>query len=170
MRTARSRARDVDAFNRLIEHHGTGLYRLGAGIVGVANAPDVFQEALLSMWTGMGGLRDPDRFLPWARRILVNKCRDHLRRQKRTPRIEPITVADDLLTSDFRSAVDLRTTLDQAFERLPVDHRALLVLHYATGLSIQDSAATLQIPLGTAKSRLSAALSALRGSMHDVER
>jgi RNA polymerase sigma factor (sigma-70 family) len=63
---------------------------------------------------------------------------------------------------DFRTAVEDRELLDTAFERLPADQRTLLALHYGMGFSIGEVATVLEVPIGTAKSRLNAALTAMR--------
>ena len=69
---------------------------------------------------------------------------------------------DVAAAGDFRSAVEARGVVGPAFGRLPSDQRAIVSLHYAAGLSIRECAEVLGIPEGTAKSRLSAALDALR--------
>lgn len=55
--------------------------------------------------------------------------------------------------------------VEGAFRHLSIDHQTLIGLHYASGLAISDVAAVLEIPVGTAKSRLSAALAALRSAV-----
>jgi RNA polymerase sigma-70 factor (ECF subfamily) len=70
-------------------------------------------------------------------------------------------------SADYEGEVEARALLEPAFERLGADHRAVLGLHYGIGLSISETAAALGIRGGTAKSRLSAALAALRREMAD---
>ena len=67
--------------------------------------------------------------------------------------------ADEFLT------VHDRDQLDRGFRRLPPDHRAVLVFHYALGLTVPEVADHLGIPLGTAKSRLSYATAAIRAAL-----
>ncbi len=57
--------------------------------------------------------------------------------------------------------------LEQAFEALSADQRVVLALHYVTDLSIADVAAELRVPVGTAKSRLAAALAAMRRALEE---
>jgi RNA polymerase sigma-70 factor (ECF subfamily) len=73
---------------------------------------------------------------------------------------EPIDQA-----ADFRSEVHMRMHLDELFELLPIDQRLVLGLCYGADLSIAETARTLGIPVGTAKSRLNAGLKRLRQSM-----
>jgi RNA polymerase sigma factor (sigma-70 family) len=71
---------------------------------------------------------------------------------------------------DFRAAAEARAILEPAFESLTADQRAVLALHYSMGLSISEAAEALGIRVGTAKSRLSAGLAALRRELEDPRR
>lgn len=68
---------------------------------------------------------------------------------------------------DFRRAAEARAILEPAFDSLSADQRAVLALHYSLGYSIAESADALGIRAGTAKSRLSAGLAALRREIED---
>lgn len=152
----------------LVDQHATATYRLAAAIVGTADARDVTQETFLAAWQELPRLRRPDAFAPWLRRICVNRSRNWLRARGR--RISPASL-DEVTTdvadqaADFRVAVDARSALDGAFERLSPDQRAVLALHYSLGYSIAESADALGIRTGTAKSRLNAGLETLRRSL-----
>jgi len=165
----RAQAGDVRAFAVLVDRHAPHLHRLAASIVGADDAADATQEALLSAWRELPNLRDVDRFEPWLRRILVNRCRKFLRGRYR--RIAPMTLDPALGHDPVDPAppVDARITeqsaLDAVFEQLSADQRALLALHYAMDLSIRESAEALGIRIGTAKSRLNKALAALRAAL-----
>jgi RNA polymerase sigma-70 factor (ECF subfamily) len=162
----RARAGDVEAFEMLVLRHAPELYRLAAAIVGESEARDLTQESLLAAWTQLPRLRDPDRFLPWARRILVNRCRNHLRSRSRRLSVLPLEPGHDVPEPrDFRDPLHARLLLAPAFESLTPEHRALLALHYAADLSISEAAEALGLRLGTAKSRLNAALVALRRAL-----
>lgn len=126
-------------------------------------AEDAVQEASLTAWRKQGTLREPDRFDAWFDRILVNQCRDQLRRRRRTvqvvappagsePRAEPQPVGAD-------------PDLDAALVSLDVDHRIVVVLRYWQDRTVDDIAARLGIPSGTVKSRLHNALRNLRASL-----
>jgi RNA polymerase sigma-70 factor (ECF subfamily) len=109
-------------------------------------------------------LREPDRFEAWAYRILVNACYADAPRNRKwasTVRILPVDRADD--ADDYRSISD-RDELEQAFQQLPLDQRAVFVLHHHVGLPLVAVAETLGIPQGTARSRLHYATRALRAA------
>lgn len=166
----RAQAGDVEAFAVLVDRHAPVLNRLAASIVGADDAADATQEALLSAWRELPKLRNVERFEPWLRRILVNRCRKFLR--GRTRRIVPVTLFDRALGHDPidpAPPVDARiaeqSALDAVFEQLSPDQRALLSLHYTLDLSIRESAEALGIRTGTAKSRLNKALATLRAAL-----
>jgi RNA polymerase sigma factor (sigma-70 family) len=147
----------------LVQQHAAPLYRLATGIVGVTDAHDITQEALTTAWRELPKLRDADRFTQWVRRICVNRCRAHLRsRRSASISLEAGHAAEIAGSGDFRDAVDARAVIGPAIERLAPDQRAVLALHYGLGLSIAESADAMNVRVGTAKSRLNAALRAMR--------
>jgi RNA polymerase sigma-70 factor (ECF subfamily) len=158
----------------LVERHGPELYRLAVAMIGQAAAADVAQEAFLRAWRELPTLRDPDRFLAWTRRILVNRCRDVARAERRGVRLLRLDALDEtghsLTTPDPAPGIDRASDLQDAIARLSVDHRSVLALHYVLDLPIREVAATLGVPDGTAKSRLNAALAALRRAMTEGAR
>ena len=132
------------------------LYRVAQAILWrQADSVDAVQEAVLRGWMKKGSLKDPERFEAWLTRILVNQCRDMLRRRKREDAAE---LAD--IPSEDRLCEDLQ--LRMALKRLPEKYRLPLLLHHMEGWSIQDVARMLNIPQGLAKSRLYQARKALR--------
>lgn len=152
----------------LVQQHAAQLYRLAAGIVGIGDAHDITQETLTTAWRQLPKLRDPDRFTPWLRRICVNRCRTHLHVNRAAPISLEAGGAERIPGSgDFRDAVHARQVVGPAFRSLAAEHRAVLALHYGLGLSISESADALNVRVGTAKSRLNAALRALRAALED---
>jgi RNA polymerase sigma-70 factor, ECF subfamily len=133
-------------------------------------ARDAVQDAYIRAWRDLPGLRDPDKFDAWLHRLTVNSCLDAVRRRKRRPievelsPILPPTIADQSgLIAD-------RDQLERGFRRLGPEMRAVLVLHYYVGMSAADVAETLDIPKGTAQSRLHRALAELRAAIAADER
>jgi RNA polymerase sigma-70 factor, ECF subfamily len=141
-------------------------------VAGPDAAEDVTQDALVRAWRELPRLRDDDRFLPWTRRILVRCAHDLQRRdgrRRRLVRIDAIDARgpDDAGDDDHAAAADRMTDIHRALSRLTVEQRAVVALHYLADLTLPDVAATLGIPVGTAKSRLNAGLVALRRSLGD---
>lgn len=152
----------------LVERHIIEVYRLAAAIVDEESARDVTQETFLAAWSQLPRLRQPDAFPGWLRRICANRCRNWLRTTRRRPS-GPSLDHEALFAQsfpdsapDFRRGVEARMLLAPAFERLSADQRTLLGLHYSLGLSLSEAADALDVSVGTAKSRLNAALRVLR--------
>lgn len=158
---------DETAFGSLI--HGR-LNRLHASAVLIVRNPelgqDAVQEALIQAWRDLPGLRDPGRLDAWLHRLLVRACYRVARTQRRRTVVEvPLSFESDFTapTRELDGVVD-RHDLERAFARLSQEHRAILVLAYYADLRLADVAVALEIPLGTAKSRLSRATDAFRAA------
>ena len=125
-------------------------------------ARDAVQEGLIRAWRDLRKLRDPDRFEAWLYRLTVNACLD-LARQRRRRVIEvELTPLHQPSLPDSSVAHADRQLVDEVLRELDEQGRAIVVLHYYIGLPLTDVAATLRIPLGTVKSRLHRALTAMR--------
>jgi len=160
----RARQGDREAFTLLVEPRALRLLRTARAILGnEADAYDAAQEALIAAWVQLPALRDLARFDAWLNRALVNKCRDAQRRRGRVREID--LSGTDLDVADGASARAEQTAILAAFDRLSVDQRHILVLHYLHDLPLVQIADQLSIPVGTAKSRLWAARRALERAL-----
>jgi RNA polymerase sigma-70 factor (ECF subfamily) len=138
------------------------LYRLAGLILGnAADAEDATQEALLRAWRSAGSLRDESQARAWLDRILVNVCRDRLRRIRKVRFIELDEGAGAVRADQFQRVLD-RDEVLRAVGYLDPDQRIVVVLHYWAGLTLAEIADRLQWPLGTVKSRLHNALERMR--------
>jgi len=162
----RARAGDREAFELIVVAKGETLFRTALAILGSeADARDATQETLISSWHSISGLRDVDRFDAWMGRILINECRMSLRRRRR---VREVSVDEAPIPSDRSFAPGPPTDspdFDEAFARLTVDQRAILVLHHLHGYGVREIGAWLGIPSGTVKWRLSRARKALRAEL-----
>jgi len=138
-------------------------YRLAGLILGDAHeAEDAVQDALLRGWHSAAGLRDIEGFQAWFDRILVNGCRDRLRR-RRTIRFIPLDPTMDRAgEGDPFRAIAERDALLAGLRALSPDERVVVVLHYWADLSLEQIAGRIGAPLGTVKSRLHRARDILR--------
>lgn len=148
----------VDLAERVLDD----AYRLAGYLLGDATeAEDAVQEALTRSWQAWSSLRDKDRFEPWFDRILVNICRDKLRK-RRGARIEELNDELAVYTDDpFRASL-ARNEVDGLLHVLSPDQRVVVGLRFWRDLSLQQIADVLGVPLGTVQSRLHYALRALR--------
>ena len=159
----RARSGDQEAFTDLVHQVSDTLFGVARRILRDPGlAEDVLQNALVTIWRKLPHLREPDRFEGWAFRILVHACYAEAPRNRRwaaTVRVIPDDRASDV---DEMDSIAMRDELEQAFSRLPLDQRAVFVLHHHVGLPLVAVAETLGIPDGTARSRLHYATRALR--------
>lgn len=161
----RASAGDRDAFDQIVRLVVDRLYRTARLILrDVDRAEDATQEALVRCWRDLPSLRDPLRFDAWLNRLLVHAIQDQVRDVGRQRAV--ITVLrPDPASRDDNEDVATRETLDRGFRRLKLDHRTVLVLRLYLGLSLEETATTLGIPAGTAKSRLHYAIQAMRDAL-----
>jgi RNA polymerase sigma-70 factor (ECF subfamily) len=158
---ARAKAGDRDAFDIVASTVVDRLYTIARLIVRDADlAEDAVQEALVRCWRDLPKLRDDTRFDTWIRRLLMNAISDEFRRAGR--RRTAISLLRPESAPDPADDIATREQLARGFERLTIDHRKALVLRLYLGLSLEDVATTLGIPVGTAKSRLHYAIEAMR--------
>jgi RNA polymerase sigma-70 factor (ECF subfamily) len=155
-----AQAGDIDAFTTLIVARLPPMSRTAMAILGhEADARDAVQASLAAIWRGLPSLREPERFEAWSTRILVHACR-RIARERRRAGIREVTIDTEVAPAGLPNiegpgnATVRRIALERAFDRLDADERAILVLHHLDGRSVAEIAALLEVPVGTAKSRL----------------
>ena len=132
-------------------------------------AGDVTQQALLKIWQELPRLRDADRCAAWSYRLLVNACRDEMRRRRR-PSADLQLLENDAWVADASMSVADRDQLDRAFRTLSVDHRSVVILHYYLEYSLAEIATIVDVPLGTVRSRLHYARRVMRSAIEADQR
>ena len=128
-------------------------------------AEDATQQALLAIWRDLPQLRDPARFDAWSYRLLVRACYAEGRKERRWAPNLRLMPADEPIADDTLSSVVDRDQLERGFRRLSIDHRAVVVLHHYLDMPLDGIAEALDIPIGTAHSRLHHAMRGLRAAL-----
>jgi len=164
-------AREV-AFVHFVESRLADHYRLATVILGnPTDAQDAVHDAFERAWRAGPTLRDLDRLDAWVGRILVNECRDRLRLRSR----RPVTDISDRLTEtlaapdQLRSAID-RDEIQRAYGALKPDQQIAIALRFYADMTVEQIAARVGAPVGTVKSRLHHALSALQSELARASR
>jgi len=156
---------DLAAFSALVRAETPAAYRIAFSITRSASeAEDAVQEAFLRAWRDIGGLREPDSWSGWFRRLLVRAAIDQTSRRRRVREVD-LDWAAELPSSERGLPPTDRIELMRALGRLSAEDRALLTLRFFLDLQVEDVAAALKIPVGTAKSRLHRATDRLRAQM-----
>ena len=132
-------------------------------------AKDAVQETLIEAWRNLPTLRDSGAYQGWLNRILIRRCYGAIR-QRRRRSIEVQVLEIDAPTHSHERDIAAVDHIDRAFRRLTYDQRAVLVLHHHLGLELGEAAGVLGIPVGTVKSRLNRATSALRAALEAENR
>ena len=157
---------DEDAFEALVRATGDRCVGIAYRILrDVDIAEDAVQTAYVSAWRDLRSLREPDRFEPWLHRTLTRACYEEARKSRRyAANIRALPTESSFAPDDVHAVVD-RDQLDRGIRRLSVEQRAVLVFHHYLGLTLPEVADRLDIPIGTAKSRLHHATNAMRASL-----
>lgn len=149
-------AGDRYAFAELFGRHHSRLYRLARRATPTAeDADDVLQEAMLSAHRGAARFRQDAAVSSWLHRIVLNACRDRLRRNASRP-TEPLT-DEGCPAADRTVSIETTVMVRQALLRLPAEQRAAVLAVDMHGYSVADAAEILDVAEGTVKSRCSRA-------------
>jgi RNA polymerase sigma factor (sigma-70 family) len=159
-----------DAVRRLLVARIDDAYRLATFILhDRPAAEDAVQEAALLAWDRRRTLRDSAAAEGWFTRIVVNVCRDELRRRARRPVVTALDLDADTGEDVSRGPAADPPDLGPALGRLTPDEQSLLALRFGRDLTVPEIATQLQVPEGTVKSRLHTTLQHLRAAL-DAER
>jgi RNA polymerase sigma-70 factor (ECF subfamily) len=164
----RIQAGDREAFERLLDAYETRVYRLALRFTNsIPDAEDVTQEIFLAVYKGLAQFRGNSALGTWIYRIAMNHCLEFRRKRKLEylPYDEELALPsldwrDDPHQSAGRN--ELSEKVEAALNCLSPLHRDVIVLHELQGMTYQEVAATLDVPVGTVKSRLSNAFRRLR--------
>ena len=168
------RVRDDDtareaAFRELADQNLSDAYGLAFAVLrDRAQARDAVHDAFITAWERWPDLREPAKFSSWFKRILINTCRDRLRKASRQ-RTSDIDAQAGLMSADPTDDVHDRQVLAAAIAGLKPDDRVVLALRYYRDLKIGDIASVLDIPSNTATSRLQRAHQRLRAALEAAD-
>ncbi len=168
---------EEEAFGVLFQRYHAPIYRLLLGIVhNSEDALELTQEVFLKAYRELPRLQRSETLLAWLRRVATNLAIDHLRR-KRILSFQSLEALPDegydtplggLIADESQDvlqavhAKELQEALYEALGHLSANHRLVVVLHHLEGISVDEIAEMLQIPVGTVKSRLARARTLLR--------
>lgn len=157
---------NIEAFESLVRAYEKTVYNLALRMTGsVEDAQDMTQETFIKAYRSLHTFRADSRFSVWVYRIASNVCRDFLRAKSRRAAVS-LTVGEEgeeceLEICDDSASVDraltdslTRDAMRRGLEALGEDQRQILLLREINGLSYDEIAATLELEIGTVKSRI----------------
>jgi RNA polymerase sigma-70 factor (ECF subfamily) len=171
------------AFDVLVQRYQTRVYHLAYRLTHHAeDANDLAQEVFVRVYERLHTFRPDAPFWPWLRRVAMNWGLNWLKRQ----RLPQISLETGASTDEEEAGIDLpdwesdparraetramQAEVQRAIASLPLKYRAAVVLRYAEGLSYEEIAQTLQLPLGTVKTHLFRAKAMLQERLATVYR
>ena len=159
----RAQSGSHEALNELFKLLQQPLFRYLKNLVREEfKAEDILQEVFIRIYRKLKWLREPRALRPWAFQIATREAFRYLKREKRWANE---TADDELLpqaTVTEKVSGELISRLPELIGKLSPASRAVIVLYYLNELSLNETAAVLEIPVGTVKSRLAYGLTKLR--------
>lgn len=189
---AKAQKGDMDAFNELYNVSSKELETVGYGILRKKeDVEDALQETFITIYRSMSGqgiapIKDPEKFLPWAKCIMRNTCLtqiDHKKRKAGKDELRPMNSTDDHEGMDTIDNVDddrdfspedaaeaeyIRSLISKVMDGIPAIRQTCLALHQQ-GLSYHEIGQQLSIPEGTAKSHVRYARLQLQKAVREIE-
>ena len=167
----------AEAFEILVQRHGTRVYNLCLRILGDAEeAADASQDTFLAALRKLSSFRGDAAFTTWLHRVAVNACYDSLRRKRRRPMLQIVPEDGDerpepsVPAPDHAEGVVLSVDVARALAQVSEEFRVVLVLADVQDLPYEEIAAVLEIPVGTVKSRVFRGRAALGRALGVVKR
>lgn len=158
---------DINAYEQLVTRYEKSVYNLALRMTDNAeDAADMAQEAFIKAYNSLASFRGDSKFSVWLYRIVSNVCLDFLRKQSRRPAMSlsvedddgedvQLDVPDESMSPESLLERKLtRESVRAGLAQLPEDYRQILLLRELQGLSYDEIAQTLDIGVGTVKSRI----------------
>jgi RNA polymerase sigma-70 factor (ECF subfamily) len=166
------RGGDISAFDTLVQRWERKIQGAVYRIMGSGEeARDLAQETFLRAYRGLGSFKSEARFSSWLYQIALNLCRDRLRQRRGKTLVsiddlDPTTAAridrSPATAQELVEAKDLGRIVATAMSDLPEEQREVIVLKEYQGLTFQEIADTLGVPVSTVKTRLYRGLGQMR--------
>lgn len=176
----RAKSGDVESFETLIRNHQSYAYNIAYRMIGnEEDAKDAAQEALIKVFKNISAFKGDSAFSTWLYRIVMNTCKDLLRKRKpneismdkgyETDEGEVHLEIEDN-TNDPVSKYEqkeVRVTIKSALDELPENYKSVVILREIQGMSYDEISEIEDIPVGTVRSRINRGRKILREILKD---
>jgi RNA polymerase sigma-70 factor (ECF subfamily) len=165
---------DQDAFALLVQRHQRRVFNLVYRMLQqYEEANEVTQETFLAAWQGLPGFRGNALFSTWLYRIAYNCALKQIEQRKRDNALQ-VAIQADLTNGDERVAAQLELRDRQKLVReylstLPTKYRIVLILRHLQGMSYEEMAEVLNLPIGTIKTHIFRARKLLKEHLEGFE-
>ncbi len=167
-------AGDKQAFNRLVLLYQTRIYNLALNYVKTPEeAKDLAQDIFVTAYRSLPSLREATKFSAWLNQLTINHCRNRYRKLQRRGYFTS-TSTDDIVVPALLSTDTPEGNLERderislvrtAIAALPEAEKEIIILRDLQDLSYEEISATLELPLGTVKSKLNRARHTLKNKI-----
>ena len=148
----RAQSGDTEAFAELVERSMQMLYKTARAILpSDEDAADAIQDTILAAFEGIRNLKQPGYFSTWLVRILVNRCRDQIRKKQKLIYMDQIPEQSG--TVGEYEAAEWNLVLNMLDEK----YQLLVVLYYVEGFKAREIGEILGVPAATVRTRLARA-------------
>lgn len=171
--TRKAQAGDAEAFKRLVDRHAPVIWTVINRMTrDPATASDLFQESVIRFWRGLPSFRGTSKLSTWLYKVTYRVCLDSLNSADR--KREWVSIDEDFEVSGhelvdesgsgkkLEDKVAAKEAVQKALEKLPPEWRAIVVMFYWKGLSLEEIAEITERPVNTVKVYLHRARAALR--------
>ena len=174
---------DISAFEDLIDRHQQKVFNIAYRMCGnYDDASDMAQEALIKAYLNFDKFDGKSQFSTWLYRVTTNSCLDQIKKNKKIP----LTSLDSEIETNEGSTVreiesrgktpeqeleskELSKEINECIKQLPAKHRTVIILRDINGMAYEEIAKTLNCSVGTVKSRVNRARSALKKLLTNSE-
>jgi RNA polymerase sigma-70 factor (ECF subfamily) len=170
----RARAGESNAFEQLVNAYTPDLFRVVRRMTGnTEDAEAAIQETFWRVWQALPRYLEDRRFFPYLVTIAVNLVRDAWRKERRVLPgeldEESTTRSGESLTLEMQlEETELLQALAKAIEELPAPYRAVIALRYDAGLSYDETAYALSLPVNTIRTHLRRAKLVLNKKLEEL--
>lgn len=152
---------DKDSFIQLIDPIKEKLYRVAfVYLKNEDDALDCIHDGIIKAINSLESLKEPQYFNAWMTRIIVNSCKDYIKKNSKVVLVDINDYKNNLISEDNK--VDINEDIKSALNKLSEKERELIVMRYLEDKSLNDIVDKTNLPLGTVKSRLNRTLVKLR--------
>ncbi|MGI5899095.1 MAG: RNA polymerase sigma factor [Christensenellales bacterium] len=154
------------AFEMLMNGYVRIIYSYALARVGShQDAQDILQETMLAIWRGIGSFKGESSFKTWLMGIARRKISDHFRSIYKTGGMPLSDMGDKLSADGGMSSLDEAVDIQNAVKKLNDSERELVFLVFTAQMTYAEASKTLEVPVGTVKSRMSRIKSKLKAQL-----